>query len=417
MKKITTTFTFLATIAILFSSFSVKAQLNTMATVGGDMTFTVRTVTANGSYAPKHVLAIWIEDLSGFVKSRKVMAVQRKQYLYTWISSSNFNTVDAITGSTISSHQTHTVNWDCTDLDGNIVPDGDYVVWVEFTDKHAQGPLYSLAFTKGPDPQIFVAPDETYFKDIELTFTPIVSDFSSNITEVCQSGTVTFHDESTNASSWEWDFGTNASPATANTQGPHEVAFAYPGSSTISLTVNGGVTETKENYITVAAAPVADYMFSGSELTVDFSNTSLNALTYFWDFGDGNTSTSQDPVHTYSSAGTYQVAMVAINADCSDTITQEVMVPMVGLEENNFSESIRVFPNPNNGKFFIETTHIKDIKEIKLIDLSGQLVKTISGSISGEGMMSIDLQDAKSGIYFLEIISETGVAVERIVIK
>jgi PKD repeat protein len=417
MKTITTTFTFLAAIAILFSSFTVKAQSNTKATAGGEMTFTVRTVTANGNYAPKHVLAIWIEDLSGFVKSRKVMAVQRKQYLYTWISSSNFNTVDAITGSTISSHQAHTVNWDCTDLDGNIVPDGDYVVWVEFTERHAQGPLYSIVFTKGPDPQIFVAPDETNFKDIELTFLPVVCEFSSDITEVCQSGTVTFHDESTNASSWEWDFGSNAVPATANTQGPHTVAFAYPGNSTISLTVNGSVTETKENYINVATAPMADATFSGNDFTVNFMNTSLNALTYSWDFDDGNSSTLENPVHTYAVAGTYLVSLTAINMDCEDEIFFNVSVPVVGLDENNFSESIRVFPNPNNGKFFIETTHIKDIKEIKLIDLSGQLVKTISGSISEEGMMSIDLQDAKSGIYFLEIISGTGVAVERIVIR
>ncbi len=49
---------------------------------------------------PKHVLAIWVEDADGFVKTRKSMANQRKQYLYTWKAASNYNVVDAITGST-----------------------------------------------------------------------------------------------------------------------------------------------------------------------------------------------------------------------------------------------------------------------------------------------------------------------------
>ncbi|MEZ5197447.1 MAG: hypothetical protein R2764_13940 [Bacteroidales bacterium] len=50
----------------------------------GELTFSVRTVTENGNYAPRHVLAIWVEDANGFVKTRKAMANQRKQYLYTW---------------------------------------------------------------------------------------------------------------------------------------------------------------------------------------------------------------------------------------------------------------------------------------------------------------------------------------------
>lgn len=47
----------------------------------GLMTFTVRTVSAGGNYAPKHVLAIWIEDANGFVKTRLARANTRKQYL------------------------------------------------------------------------------------------------------------------------------------------------------------------------------------------------------------------------------------------------------------------------------------------------------------------------------------------------
>lgn len=401
----------------MLTSFSGPEEDNTRATNGGEISFTVRTVSAGGNYSPKHVLAIWIEDLNGFVKSRKVMAVQRKQYLYTWISSSNYNTVDAITGSTISNHQTHTIEWDCTDLNGDIVPDGDYVVWVEFTDRHAQGPLYSLTFTKGPDPQFLTPADETYFKDLVLTFTPLVCEFSADLTDICQEDHVIFTDESVNATSWEWSFGEGALPATANTQGPHDVKYAESGKKIVSLTINGALTETKVDFINVNVKPLADFMYSGSGLTVMFSNASVSADGYHWDFGDGNASTEENPEHTYASAGSYLVNLVASSLDCSDTVVQEIMVPMVGLSENEIANQVRIFPNPNNGKFYIELQNFKETNSIRMMDMSGKLVKTILNNTPDNALITVDLSGAESGIYFLEVVSGTDVSIRRVVIR
>ena len=175
MKKFTVTsfaLFFLSSIILVGLTGLNNPENNKATSEGGEVTFTVRTVTENGSYAPKHVLAIWVEDANGFVKTRQAMANQRIQYLYTWKAASDYNVVDAITGATLSSHQTHTVTWDCTDLDGEIVPDGDCTIWAEFTEKHSQGPLFNLTFTKGPNAQTLTPPDETYFKDISLEFIP-----------------------------------------------------------------------------------------------------------------------------------------------------------------------------------------------------------------------------------------------------
>lgn len=57
---------------------------------------------------------------------------------------------------------------------------------------------------------------------------------------------------------------------------------------------------------------------------VTFTNFSQNASSYEWDFGDGNTSTEKDPVHTYAAEGTYTVELTASNADGSDTYSQEI---------------------------------------------------------------------------------------------
>ncbi|RYF79782.1 MAG: PKD domain-containing protein, partial [Chitinophagaceae bacterium] len=56
-------------------------------------------------------------------------------------------------------------------------------------------------------------------------------------------------------------------------------------------------------------------------LTVNFTNTSTGAVSYLWNFGDGNTSTQQSPSHTFSNYGNYTVTLIATNASgCSDTL-------------------------------------------------------------------------------------------------
>lgn len=399
---------------VMLTSFSVPEEKN-KASNGGEMTFTVRTVTANGNFSPKHVLAIWVESNDVFVKTRKAMANQRIQYLYTWGASSNFNTVDAITGPTLTSHQTHTVTWDCTDLAGDIVPDGDYVVYTEFTDKHAQGPLYSITFTKGPDSQTLSPPDETYFKDIELTFTPIVCDFSANETEICQEEVVTFTDESINASSWSWDFGEGAVPSTASSQGPHTVTYSSTGIKTVTLTINGNLTETKEGYINVSTQPTADYMFGGSNLMVEFTNNSTNATTYLWDFGDGNTSTEDNPVHTYAIAGVYQVSLSASQLDCIDDIVQEVMVPLVGLVENNLVEDFKIYPNPSSDIAHLHfTIHDSQFTDIELFTVEGRKIRDLANGIMIPGThdIRVDVSDLPAGIYYVRI--QTGDVIDGV---
>ncbi len=165
--------TALVTCIICFSGFvsDLKSQIAT----DGEMTFSVRTVTVNGNFAPRHVLAIWVEDQAGFVLTRKLSGDQRKEYLYTWNSNSGGNVVDATTGATLTSHQTHTVTWDCKDMNGDLVPDGEYTVYVEFTEEHVQGPLRMVTFTKDSELVSMAPADDDFFKDIELLFVPTVA--------------------------------------------------------------------------------------------------------------------------------------------------------------------------------------------------------------------------------------------------
>jgi parallel beta-helix repeat protein/YD repeat-containing protein len=139
--------------------------------------------------------------------------------------------------------------------------------------------------------------------------------------------TVLFIDESIgNITSWSWNFGSGATPPTANTQGPHSVTYSTVGLKTVSLTVTGSGgsdDEVKVDYIHVlpAGAPVADFFGtprSGiAPLTVQFTDESTVDIDIFswvfweWDFNnDGSIdSREQNPCWTYSNAGRYTVKL------------------------------------------------------------------------------------------------------------
>lgn len=72
--------------------------------------------------------------------------------------------------------------------------------------------------------------------------------------------------------------------------------------------------------------PVAGFTSVASDLEVAFTNTSTDATSYSWAFGDGGTSTEENPTHTYAAAGTYTVELTATNEDGSDSTEESVTV-------------------------------------------------------------------------------------------
>ncbi|MBD1583088.1 S8 family serine peptidase [Pseudoalteromonas sp. S16_S37] len=72
--------------------------------------------------------------------------------------------------------------------------------------------------------------------------------------------------------------------------------------------------------------PVASFSFSVNGTTVKFTNSSTDARSYSWQFGDGASSSDMSPSHTYAAAGTYQVTLTATDGAKSNSVTQSVQV-------------------------------------------------------------------------------------------
>ncbi|HXH12490.1 MAG TPA: LamG-like jellyroll fold domain-containing protein [Alphaproteobacteria bacterium] len=136
---------------------------------------------------------------------------------------------------------------------------------------------------------------------------------------------VAFRDGSSGSiTAWSWDFGDGG---TSTAQHPSHT-YTSPGSYTVSLTVTGpggADTETKAAYVTVNMPPPVA-AFSGTPtsgaapLPVAFRDGSSGSITaWSWDFGDGATSTAQNPSHTYAAPGSYTVSLTVTGPGGSDS--------------------------------------------------------------------------------------------------
>ncbi|HOS82556.1 MAG TPA: PKD domain-containing protein [Methanolinea sp.] len=150
--------------------------------------------------------------------------------------------------------------------------------------------------------------------------------------------TVQFTDTSmNNPVTWKWEYskGSGTWVQFSTAQNP-SFTFNETGSYSIRLTVTnaaGSNTVTRANYITVnpVRKPIAlfsqDKVLGRAPLTVSFRDRSLyNPTDYFWTFGDGATSTEQNPVHTYTRSGLFTVQLRVSNTAGSDTARGMVFV-------------------------------------------------------------------------------------------
>ncbi|HWQ48368.1 MAG TPA: PKD domain-containing protein [Methanosarcina sp.] len=170
-----------------------------------------------------------------------------------------------------------------------------------------------------------------------------VANFSNNLTEGYAPLTVQFTDLSENVTEWKWDFGDGN---TSGEQDPKHT-FSIPGNYNINLSVSdGNGTDSKLDTITVLQPilPVANFSSNVTEgytpLTVQFIDLSENATGISWDFGDGDTSTEKNPVHTYSAAGNYNVNLTISNENGTNSKLDIVTVSQPILPVANFSSNV-----------------------------------------------------------------------------
>ncbi len=131
---------------------------------------------------------------------------------------------------------------------------------------------------------------------------------------------------SANATSYEWQF-PGGNPSSSSAQNPPSISYDVPGTYTVTLTAsNSAGSSTFTQSIVATPGPSANFTSTVSGLAATFTNTSTNSTTYSWTFGDGNSSSSSNPVHSYVADGMYTVILTATNECGTSTFTQNVLI-------------------------------------------------------------------------------------------
>ena len=157
-----------------------------------------------------------------------------------------------------------------------------------------------------------------------------VPDFSATPLSGCAPLEVNFTNLSTDARSQQWDLGNGVT----STQTNPSTLYTTPGVYTVTLTVtneNGSQTLTRTNYITVFANPAPEFSVNNQSgcfpLRASFQDLSTpgtgSLVSWNWSFGNGATSTQQNPLYIYTTSGSYFVSLTVTNSDgCSRTIVK-----------------------------------------------------------------------------------------------
>lgn len=189
---------------------------------------------------------------------------------------------------------------------------GDYPITLTATNGFGCSSSASDIFTINPLPQI---------------------GFTTDVSDGCAPVTVNFTNTSQGGVNFQWFFG---GLGTSSEENP-SVTFPNPGLYDVGLVVetDQGCTDTLvvDNQVTVYSLPVANFTHDPEERTsiynpiVSFTDQSLDAVNYFWNFGDGNGSQEVNPVHTYEIPGTFFIQLTVTNAfGCLSEATSTIVV-------------------------------------------------------------------------------------------
>jgi len=172
-----------------------------------------------------------------------------------------------------------------------------------------------------------------------ITTDLLVPSFTVSDSIICESDTISFYDMSISSSpivSYLWNFGDGSSSNFINPR--HQ--FNSIDMFDISLNIENEKGCTKELYlndfIKTVGPPNSDFhsnkliSCAGDDIQFSDLSSSLASINiWYWDFGDDNFSTSQNPIHQYNSTGTYSVSLVTGEGNCIDTIVKENLIEVI----------------------------------------------------------------------------------------
>lgn len=193
------------------------------------------------------------------------------------------------------------------------------------------------------------------------------------------------------------------------------LAVAESGNYSVTVTDANGCTGFDVINVNLVDYPAADFSYSVvSGTQVDFTDLSLNAVNYEWDFNNDNITDNTDAgnvSYTYPALGQYSVKLTVSNDCSSDTEIKTIYV--LSVDEDQVPE-FNIYPNPVSDMLTIELTDVKE-SSIVISDISGQTV--LESQSGGSSSVRFDLGNFAPGMYNVRILTEGKTTNHKIIIK
>lgn len=286
---------------------------------------------------------------------------------------------------------------------------------------NTKGP-HSISYTTAGTKVIVLVVTNAFGSDtsgIELVIkpaAPALPQFLSHTDSVCAGQQKYYINAGAGAESYLWTLTGGGSVVGPNTDTVLTVNWVIAGGPykvrTVAINTcgNSGTSEIEVSVFTKAAATFGKSL---AGRTVDFTNTSTNADTYKWYFGDGDSSDLKNPSHTYPFASNYTVQLIASNFCSSSTTTQDV-VTVNGVWVNDLTmKGIVTYPNPVQDNWYIINKNTGNL-EVILTDIAGKQTAVVSVPAGQSG--KVNLGTFAPGVYFATfLLNEQYAGVLRLV--
>ncbi len=172
--------------------------------------------------------------------------------------------------------------------------------------------------------------------------------------------------------------------------------------------------------VSYTQSPVSDFAFLGpinNSNTQAFSNNSLHASAYLWDFGDGTYSHLANPTHVFNNMGTYTVCLTAMGDCQTDLYCQSLNVTWktnnISGDEMNEGMAFNAYPSPTLGLVTIDMGLQMGADQIVIANMAGDNLITIDNP-KGE-FLTVDLSSLPAGMYSIIVSNPIDRYTRRIV--
>ena len=155
---------------------------------------------------------------------------------------------------------------------------------------------------------------------------------------------------------------------------------------------------------------------SAVNTAITFTDQSTNAVAWFWQFGNGSTSTLQNPVRTFTSIGSLQITLTVTDVNgCTDSVTD--FITLILSAENPLESRVNIFPNPTKDNILIESIgSFSPNTSIQVISTQGQLLYNSDiENVTGTLIHTIPSDSLPKGLFFVKIFTEGSQVIRKVV--